>query len=331
MQLPNLHLFKSLVDLTGDAVFIISVHPNEHEFFMEYVNAAYLKKFKLKEEEILGKELEQFLPVFNLELIRSRFTFCVRNKISISYEEIISIDGKIATSLSEIFPITDLDGVVNYVVGVSKDISELKRQRDLLSESESTLQSIINSSENIMIFVGPDLRLIYANAAAQRHGLRLIGREYQIGENIIHTLDKPEEQIAMQHVQRLLEGGQGFDFEHFFVYPDGKEVWFQRRYYPAYDTKGTYIGFVVASTDVSKQKENLLQIQRQADQLREIAKMQSHETRRPLANIIGLVDLIDLSKPLEETQEMVDMLRESTRQLDELIIRIVQKTHHTES
>lgn len=75
------------------------------------------------------------------------------------------------------------------------------------------------------------------------------------------------------------------------------------------------------------EKNHELQIQKHADVLREIAKIQSHEIRRPVANIMGLTELIDLkNKSEEENQTVLRYLRSSAEELDRLINHIVHKT-----
>lgn len=50
----------------------------------------------------------------------------------------------------------------------------------------------------------------------------------------------------------------------------------------------------------------------------------SHELRAPLANVLGVLDLLKESKSLEETQQLVDLLNESCKDLD----RIVHEINH---
>jgi PAS domain S-box-containing protein len=69
-------------------------------------------------------------------------------------------------------------------------------------------------------------------------------------------------------------------------------------------------------------------LQSQLSQLREIAWIQSHELRRPLANIMGLVSLLemDVHKP-EELTENLRLLEQSCNELDDIIKDIVAKSY----
>jgi PAS domain S-box-containing protein len=319
-------LFRSLIELTTDAVFIVRVLPDGKEFVMEYVNDAYLQKFKVTRESVVGKEFKDMLESNIVEDIRKRFMDCVRLRSNISFEESFE-DG--TTSLSELFPIMDADSVIEYVVGVSKDITELKAKRDQISASEQTLQSIINSSDNVLIYMSNDFTIRYANRRAQEHARKLFGKTFEVGEKLTDYYPKAERERALNHALQLREQKQTISYEHQLTYPDGENRWFLRRYYGVFDGQGELTGIVIASINITSRKEQELQIQKQADSLREIAKIQSHEIRRPVANIMGLTDLIDLKdKSTQENEQILQYLRQSVHELDSLISRIVDKTQY---
>lgn len=317
-------LFQSLIELTSDAVFIVSVRPGGKEFVMEYVNPAYLHKFGVTKDSVVGKEFKDMLNETIVGGIRQRFIECVEKASSIEFEEGFEND---TASLSELFPLKGENGQINFVVGISKDITELKLKRDQIAASEKTLQSIINSSDNVLIYMSNDFRILYANRKAQEHALKLFKQPFEIGRKLIDYYPAPERERAFQHSKELREHRKTITYEHHLVYPDGEHVWFLRRYYGVFDEAGELLGIVIASINITDRKEQELQIEKHAETLREIAKIQSHEIRRPVANIIGLTDLMDLEhKPIEENLQILQYLRQSAQELDDLISRIVDKT-----
>jgi len=319
-------LFRSLIELTTDAVFIVRVLPGGEEFVMEYVNDAYLHKFKVTRDSVVGKEFKDMLDANIVADIRKRFIDCVRLRSNISFEE--SFENG-STSLSELFPITDADNAIEYVVGVSKDITELKAKRDQIIASEQTLQSIINSSDNVLIYMSNDFTIRYANRRAQEHARKLFGKDFSVGEKLTDYYPLSEQERARNHARQLKEHKQTVSYEHKVTYPDGESRWFFRRYYGVFDEQGELTGIVIASINITYRKEQEIQIQKQADSLREIAKIQSHEIRRPVANIMGLTDLFDLNgKTLEENEQILQYLQQSVHELDHLISRIVDKTQY---
>jgi len=69
----------------------------------------------------------------------------------------------------------------------------------------------------------------------------------------------------------------------------------------------------------------------QNEKLKEIAFIQSHEIRRPIANIIGLTSLFkQQNTPPENTKEIIDKLHTVSIELDQQIKLVVEKTHELE-
>ena len=83
--------------------------------------------------------------------------------------------------------------------------------------------------------------------------------------------------------------------------------------------------------DITKRKNNEETIMKQQNLLKEIYFMQSHTIRLPLANILGLLELLNLTLPQlnEENKVVFEKLKYSANQLDE-VIKIIAKTQAEE-
>ncbi len=89
-------------------------------------------------------------------------------------------------------------------------------------------------------------------------------------------------------------------------------------------------GLVVAgwSVDITDHKNAHKKLVHQHNRFRQIARLQSHTVRRPLANILGLIDLIQYysaAGDFSEVSTMIDLLKESSNDLDNIIKKIVRK------
>jgi len=79
--------------------------------------------------------------------------------------------------------------------------------------------------------------------------------------------------------------------------------------------------------DVTEQKKQTHALEVQNQKLMEIAWVQSHEVRAPLARLMGLVHLIDRCQPNEvEMKQTLSYILRSANELDEIIRKIVRKT-----
>ncbi|TDO20918.1 phytochrome family protein [Pedobacter duraquae] len=77
---------------------------------------------------------------------------------------------------------------------------------------------------------------------------------------------------------------------------------------------------------VSQAEDRATALQLQHEKLKDIAYMQSHLVRAPLAKIISLANLIQLEKQKESDQQLYHHLATSTKELDKVISEIVHQT-----
>lgn len=79
--------------------------------------------------------------------------------------------------------------------------------------------------------------------------------------------------------------------------------------------------------DVTLQTIQMERIIKQNQQLKEIAWIQSHKVRGPLATILGLIDLFDIGHASPENAEIITYLRTAADQLDAVVHDIVEKAN----
>ena len=84
---------------------------------------------------------------------------------------------------------------------------------------------------------------------------------------------------------------------------------------------------VGAMHDMTEVKEKELRISEQKEQLNQIAKMNSHLIRKPVANILGLIEVLDKKSITGKVNlEILELIRFSTKELDDVIKQINKKT-----
>jgi PAS domain S-box-containing protein len=93
------------------------------------------------------------------------------------------------------------------------------------------------------------------------------------------------------------------------------------------DKDGIGIRMIGAMQDITELKNNELHITKQKDQLMEIAQINAHEIRRPIATILGLINLINRNAIIDKGNlEVLEHLETATNELDAVIKRIIYKT-----
>lgn len=87
--------------------------------------------------------------------------------------------------------------------------------------------------------------------------------------------------------------------------------------------------------DITDQKNSEEQLMRQQRRLAEIAFIQSHEFRRPIANMLGIFDVMHMQSEIHNAvppslKELLNLLHTSVKETDAIIAKIVTKTEEEE-
>lgn len=107
---------------------------------------------------------------------------------------------------------------------------------------------------------------------------------------------------------------------------NGETRWLNTIVSPVKDVIGNIDRIIYIQFDVSEYRKLL----KHKEALSEIAFIQSHEFRRPVANMLGILDLLNADPQMKNVPSninlLIDMLRQSVRDTDEIIAKIVSKT-----
>lgn len=93
---------------------------------------------------------------------------------------------------------------------------------------------------------------------------------------------------------------------------------------PIRDLHDQVIGVNCFLRDITESQEHLHRIEDQNKRLREIAWIQSHRVRAPVANILGLVQLCDPND--SPNAELIPMIKAAAEGLDQVIKEITALT-----
>jgi PAS domain S-box-containing protein len=188
------------------------------------------------------------------------------------------------------------------------------------------LKAIYESTTEASTFIGKDFIIRYNNQVSKNITKHVFGREAQINENSLdYFLPEYREEFRNFYEQVLL--GESFVLER----TDGTN-WWQISLFPVYDKEQNIIGIANNVQDITDRKNKEQKLIQQNEVLRQIAWQQSHELRRPVANILGLCDL--LKNYQNETKEMkikyIDCMLQATNELDKIIHKIVLQANESE-
>lgn len=205
--------------------------------------------------------------------------------------------------------------------------ADTKTLQDIQEKFESLrriLKAIFDSTSSSIFLLDADYAILFYNKQANE-GIKLLhGREAQLGESILsygdqnNTYQRDEFKCDFQ---RAILTKDTVVREREILHPNMRR-WTRLEYTAVYEDQ-MLIGVLLNATNVSHEKEFERQNDQRLKQLDQIAWSQSHETRQPVATILGLINILDRDSLTTENMEIIKLLKETTEKLDEIIHRNV--------
>lgn len=209
------------------------------------------------------------------------------------------------------------------IIGVGVSWSDISKEKSLVKELEEAAikyKAIIDSTEDRHVLIDLNYKLLAFNKSALKNLGIAFGFEMKEGDNFVEYFKGHE------HVFKLLEGiavthkNEVFTYESCVEVPGERCRWLRILYLPVKNADGELIGTALNWTDISAQKHAQEQIDEHVKQLEEFSHITSHKLRQPLANIIGLTNLINSAEtPADEKEQLVAKLKTVADGLDAII------------
>lgn len=204
--------------------------------------------------------------------------------------------------------------------------TETEKQKALIEQSELKLQAIFDSSNDTHVLVNKNLQVLAFNKAANTFCMQEHNKQLQTGACITEFVAAEIIEPMKRHLAKAFAGETVR--KEWNVHPnEGKENWKDLTFMPIMDTNGNIIGVAMNSTDITERKMQEDQINIQNAALTRIAIIQSHELRRPVASLLGIMALIKLEQTKSNSQ-YVDMLEYTVKELDQKICEIVKDSEN---
>ncbi|RZM02784.1 MAG: GAF domain-containing protein, partial [Pedobacter sp.] len=215
------------------------------------------------------------------------------------------------------------------------NIMELELRTSMLKEyiaevesSANKLRSFFDSGDSCHLFIDKDLNIVAHNKQLEEFMMSSKNMKVENGTLVTQYISDLFLPTFLKHLDNALRG-ESAEAEVQLNYNGVGKVWWQLNYAPAYDNSGNIIGVSYDARNINQRKEHEQKILLQYESLMEIAQIQSHGFRRPVASILGLINLIKEDPACKD--EYIDLLQDATKELDTLIRTITDFTQKPEN
>jgi PAS domain S-box-containing protein len=194
-----------------------------------------------------------------------------------------------------------------------------------IGESELKLKAIFDSSNDTHILVGRNYEVMAYNKSASAFTKSCFGHNLAEGDNVLSLTD-PTILNQFKKYFNIALSGRSIKREWLMMPGTSAACCKVTSFIPVRNHKGDVIGVALNSTDITNHKKQEAYINIQNEALNRIAIIQSHELRRPVASLLGIMDLLKMEN-IKFTY--FDMLELTVNELDEKIRGIVKDSENT--
>jgi PAS domain S-box-containing protein len=207
------------------------------------------------------------------------------------------------------------------------DVDQQIQAQKKIQLSESKLKGLINNSDDLIWMINSKGIIVTANEAFKLKFKAFLGFEVEVSKEIdVSQLPDSGFTKNWNNYFKLAFLGKSLRVEEEVINGDRSE-YYEILLNPIHNDSNQIFGVGCFARDITQRKQSEQQINEQITKLKEVAWIQSHEVRKPLANIIGLVSLLKSSEnDTKQTQELLQHIEVSCNDLDAVIKKVVEKS-----
>ena len=199
-----------------------------------------------------------------------------------------------------------------------------KNSVDRIIADEQNLRILVEGMDDPLWLVDTNYNIVACNSAFKEWIAHFIGCPLDKGDNILFDGKDKVYYEKFEMCYRLAMGGKSFktvEDIHIKAVVHYTNVSFK----PLFDDDDKVIAVTCYARDITEQRKHLFKIEQQNSTLKEIAFIESHKIRGPVATILGLEQFFnykELSDPING--QIMDGVKSVTLELDSFIREVVR-------
>ncbi len=320
--MPNSFQFpKWLVNSPTYYVVVIGLDSN-----YLYTNGVFNSKFKHITTDFIGVDFKSTILMDDYEACNIAVVKCITNHSTIErvYVRKPNDQGSYFWTSWDFSYLESNEGVPG-ILCIGHDVTEYNLLFQKSTINEQKLNAVLDSTTDSNILIDTNYKIISFNEVARKDVEEHFKKTINIGDDIQDFLFESTKETFYTNYQKALSGEKVI-VEWEMDFNTGYTVWFEISYQPVFNKNKEIIGVSFNSTNIDQRKKAELILIEKTAHLEKIAWNQAHEIRKPLANILGLTELLSEEIDKAKYQQILKLLTESTKELDDVLRDNFNKT-----
>ena len=276
---------------------------------------------------IIGNSILSIVDENKKSILLQHLNDVVNKNIIHSVEMYSEVKGELflEITLSPVYGHKEITGVcVNINNITDKKLIEQERLFD-----QRNLEALINNTSDMMWSIDKDYQLVTFNKPFERHMENVVGKKLVKGISLIEIANHAP--VFNRFIENLSRALKGESFTEVEAVPMIKDTWIESSFYPTFQND-LVIGTACFVRNISelKKREQEKEIfikeltQSNAD-LRQFAYITSHNLRGPIANLLGLTNLLDHYPVKNATlMQILEGIKKAAKRFDETVKDLTQ-------
>jgi PAS domain S-box-containing protein len=316
--------FRALIENLTEAILLI----NENAEIV-YQGSSTRSVTGFDYEEIKNKriftffhpeDIEEAAKIFKLSF--SKPGIPLRNSFRLIHKKghSILVEGTIINLLKD-------ENVKAFILNY-RDITERRKDEQRLLKSEANLRTIFDNTNVGYVLLDKNFNIVSFNQRAYSEVKKETGEILSEEKNFLDFLQEERKEF-LQNKRDLILKGKKANYEISYPQADGSLAWYKVSFLPVYSNNKNLLGLIITTENITHRKNTELEKEKMSSDimqhnknLEQFAYIISHNLRSPVANIMGLSNLMQNTPDMNKADfnRCLDGLALSVRKMDNTII-----------
>ena len=274
--------YRDLVETSNELIWSVDLQGR-----LSFVNQAVREVYGYEPEEVLGQIFTVLLAPEKIDVDWKVFESVLAGERLFDYETVhLRKDGRRIDLSFNAIAMRDAEGRLIGTTGTAIDITERKRQQELLRERESWFRAIFENAPQCLMILSPEGKLLDINPT---------GREIfeatasdQLQGHVICDWLTPQSRVQFQRTVEAVRDGAAQSWQAQILSETSSRGWLEGQMVPLRDANGEVIRLLAAAQDVTARRKADSLHEGEQQVLEEIAS--GHDLDSVLRTVIKMLE-----------------------------------------